>query len=70
MLYDELIPPGDIPALGGEARHAQTEPRGVLGPGEEHQRPQILLRRARDCEADHAELNQSTEPTNLSYRAV
>ena len=53
-----ILPLGDILALGGKARHAQPEPGGVLGPDEERQRAQVLLRRARRRQAHHAELNQ------------
>ena len=53
-----FISPGDISALGGEARHAQPEPGGVLCTDEERQRTQVLLRRARGCETHHAELTK------------
>ena len=58
-ITENRAPAGDIVALGGETRHAQAEPRGVLCADEERERAQVLLRRARGCEADHAELKRA-----------
>ena len=60
-----FISPGDISALGGEARHAQPEPGGVLCTDEERQRTQVLFRRARGCETHHAELKSACSESRV-----
>ena len=62
-----LISPGDIPALGREARHAKPEPGGVLCTDEERQRTQVLFRRARGCETHHAELKSACSESRVHY---
>ena len=68
-ITENRAPAGDIVALGGETRHAQAEPRGVLRADEEHERAQVLLRRAGGCKADHAELKRAADERNTSYSA-